>query len=97
MFSPGAAPMAPANLSSKQMIRFRARGDGGTLRLLVFAASRGYMPISKPFVAGAEWKEFQIRFSDMEGIDGSDIMAFAWCGGPAVGKFEFWIDDVRVE
>jgi len=44
MFFPGAAMMAPANLSSKKAIQFRAKGDGKTYAVLVFTTSGGQVP-----------------------------------------------------
>jgi imidazolonepropionase-like amidohydrolase len=94
MFSPGATAMAPANLSSKREISFWAKGDGKTYRIMLFAASLGFRPALKSFVAGPEWKQFTFRISEF-GIDGCDLMGVLFAGGPAKGSFAFQIDDVR--
>lgn len=95
MFSPGATMMAPTNLSSKREIRFWARGDGGTYRVMVFAQSKGFTPMSQNFVTTTEWKEYVIPISAFSGIDGKDLMALLFVGGPRPGAFEFFVDDVR--
>jgi imidazolonepropionase-like amidohydrolase len=96
MFSPGAAPMQPANLSSKQAIRFWAKGDGQTYQVMVFDQKLGYRPAMQAFVAGPEWKEFVLPFTTF-GVDGSGIMAIAWTAGPKIGSFELRLDNVRLE
>ena len=95
MYSPGAQPMSPVNLSSKKELRFWARGDGKTYRVLAFVESKGFAPLAVTFVAGPEWKEFTFPFSDFGGSDGHDLMAIIFAGGPAAGPFSFRIDDVR--
>lgn len=95
MFSPGPQPMAPANLASKKEVTFWARGDGKTYRVMIFAESKGYTPQIQSFVAGSEWKEYVYPLSAFGGIDGHDIMALMFVGGPQAGPFAFQIDGVR--
>ena len=97
MFSPGAEPFGPVNLSSKKNISFFAKGDGQTYRVLVFTASGGRIPAQQTFAAGADWKKTSIPFSAFNGTDGHDIAAILFVGGPAAGKFDFQVDDVRLE
>jgi imidazolonepropionase-like amidohydrolase len=97
MFSPGAEPFGPVNLSSKKSISFFAKGDGQTYRVLVFTASGGRIPAQQTFAAGADWKKTSIPFSAFNGTDGHDIAAILFVGGPAAGKFDFQVDDVRLE
>jgi imidazolonepropionase-like amidohydrolase len=97
MFFPGAAPMQPANLSSKKQITFWAKGDGQTYRIMLFAQSSGSIPPAKSFVAGPEWKEYSFPLSQFSGMDGHDLMGLLFAGGPATGKFAFQIDDVRLQ
>lgn len=94
MWSPGAQPMQPGDLSSKTEIRFMTRGDGGSYRLLVFAQSRGTVPLVQSFDAPAAWTEVAVPWSAL-GIDGSDVMAVMFVGGPAPGEFSLQVDDVR--
>ncbi|MBC7791232.1 MAG: CIA30 family protein [Anaerolineae bacterium] len=95
MWSPGAQPMAPANLSSKRELRFWTKGDGQTYRVLVFAQSKGMIPLVQTFVAGTAWTEVVLPWSAF-GIDGSDVMGIVFAGGPAPGAFAFQIDDLRL-
>lgn len=95
LWSPGAQPMMPANLSSVEGLRFWTRGDGKTYRVMVFSQGRGMAPIARPFEAGADWREVVLPWSAF-GVDGTDIMAVIFAGGPEPGAFEFYIDDVRL-
>jgi imidazolonepropionase-like amidohydrolase len=95
MWTPAAQPMQPADLSSKQGVRFWAKGDGGTYRLMLFAASLGQRPVEQPFVAGAEWKEYMIPWQAF-GLDGKGIMAVIFTAGGKPGAFQFQIDEVGV-
>lgn len=96
MWSPTSASMAPANLSSTKELRFRARGDGGTYRVLVFAKSKGMFPLTRTFTAGSEWSHYTMPWSSFNGIDAHDVMAVLFCGGPQPGDFSFEVDDVAV-
>jgi hypothetical protein len=96
MFSPGATPMATANLSGKRAVTFWAKGDGETYRIMVFTGSFGRQPATKTFVAGAEWKQYRFTWSSF-GTDGGDLLGIVWCGGPKAGKYDFRLDGVRFE
>lgn len=96
MFFPGATPMAVANLSAKKTIRFWAKGDGKTYRVMVFTQSAGRMGATQTFEAGGDWKEFSMPLAEFQ-TDGHDMMGLLFTGGPAGGAFSFEIDDVRIE
>ena len=95
LFSPGERVMSPANLSSRKEIKFWAKGDGRTYRVMLFVQSKGMTPQTLTFVAGSEWKEIELPFSAF-GTDGHDIMAIMFLGGPEPGPFRFEIDDIRI-
>jgi hypothetical protein len=95
MFNPGTTPMQPVNLSSKREITFWTKGDGKTYRAMVFAESKGSAPQVQTFVAGPEWTQVTLPISGFGGIDGHDIMALLFAGGPQAGTFSFRVDDVR--
>jgi imidazolonepropionase-like amidohydrolase len=97
MWSPGSQPFIPVNLSSKKSISFFAKGDGQTYRVLFFTASGGRIPAQQTFTAGGEWKKTSIPFSAFNGTDGHDISAILFVGGPAAGKFDFQIDEVKLD
>lgn len=92
MFSPGTGIFVPADLSEKQTLRFRAKGDGKTYRLMMFRASKGYTPSMETFVAGSDWSEHSFALADVK-----DVTAIIVAAGPAPGEFSIQIDDVRIE
>jgi ABC-type multidrug transport system permease subunit len=94
MFSPGAQPFAPADLSSRKEISFWAKGDGKTYRIMMFSQSRGTIPASQDFVAGNEWKQYTFTLSSFSGIDGREIQGVLFSALPGSGKFSFTIDEV---
>ena len=89
--------MAPANLSSKTAIRFRAKGDGKTYQVVLFSAASGGAPARRNFPAGADWSEHRFPLKDFDGADGTGLMGVFVGGGDAVGPFELLIDDVRFD
>ncbi|MEJ7812840.1 MAG: CIA30 family protein [Gemmatimonadaceae bacterium] len=95
MWSPNVQPMTPADLSSKKEIAFWTKGDGKTYRLMIFAQSKGMTPLIQTFVAGPEWREVTIPWSAF-GVDGKDVMALVFAGGPTPGAYAFQIDDLRL-
>jgi imidazolonepropionase-like amidohydrolase len=97
MWSPGPQPFVPVDLSSKKSISFFAKGDGQTYRVLVFTASGGRIPTQQTFTAGSEWKKMTIPFSAFNGTDGHDVSAILFVGGPAAGKFDFQVDEIKLE
>lgn len=95
MWTPGAQPMAPVDLSATPNLSFWTRGDGKTYRVMVFARSRGMTPLLKTFTAGPEWQQLTFTWSDF-GIDGRDVAGVVFAGGPQPGPFEFRIDQIRL-
>jgi imidazolonepropionase-like amidohydrolase len=61
MWSPGDRPMSAVNLLSAGGLSFKARGDGGTYRAMVFAQGQGQVPLVQTFVAESEWQEIGFR------------------------------------
>jgi imidazolonepropionase-like amidohydrolase len=96
-FSPGPAPMAPANLSSKKAIAFRARGNGQSYQVMLFSSAAGRAPARRSFKAGGEWEEYRFKFAEFDGADGSGLMGVFFGAGDQAGPFELLIDDVRFE
>ncbi len=99
LFSPGAAPMKPVNLSKKNTISFWAKGDGGTYTLLVLTEARngqnGEPPAMTTFTAGPEWKQYSFPFSTFD-TDGSDLSGIGFIRVQEPGKFQFQIDEVEI-
>ncbi|HWM87710.1 MAG TPA: hypothetical protein VNO33_17775, partial [Kofleriaceae bacterium] len=96
LFSPGAQPMAPVDLSSSKQLVFWARGDGKPYTVLLFLKSRGFTPLARPFAAGAEWKQVRFRLADFDGTDAHDLMG-VFFGTDRPGAFSLQLDDVAFE
>ena len=95
-FSPGSAMMAPANLSSKKAIAFKARGDGKTYQVMLFSGSFAAPRPARPS-RPAHWEDHRIPLADFDGADGSGLMGVFFGGSDEAGPFELYIDDVRFE
>jgi imidazolonepropionase-like amidohydrolase len=95
MWAPGDYPMVPVDLSAKKMVSFWTRGDGQTYKFMVFSKAKGFQPLMRDFVAGPDWSEVSMPWSDF-GVDGSDVMAIVIAAGPNPGPFSIQIDDVRL-
>jgi imidazolonepropionase-like amidohydrolase len=96
MFSPGATPGQAANLSNKTGLSFWTKGDGRTYNIMLFAGSFMVIPAMKTFVAGSEWQEVSLTFSEFDSLDSREIVGVAFTAGPPSGAFRFQIDDVRL-
>jgi imidazolonepropionase-like amidohydrolase len=96
MFSPGNTVMAPVNLAAKKGIGFWAKGDVRTYSVEIFSQARGFIPASKMFTAGPEWKEYSFPFADFQ-LDGGGIMAIFIGAYDEPGKFTLAIDNVRLK
>jgi beta-glucosidase len=100
LYSPAQAPMQPANLSSKKSISFWAKGDGKSYTLIVLTESRsgnsGEMPAMTSFTAEPDWKQYTFPFSTFE-TDGSDLAGIGFLHAQEPGKFQFEIDQFKIE
>jgi len=97
MFSPGDAPMMPADLSSKEVLSFWAKGDGKTYYVMLFLQSAGFTPVVQSFSTGPEWERHAFPFEKFNGSDGSDVMGVYFGGGRVAGELRLQIDGVRFE
>jgi Complex I intermediate-associated protein 30 (CIA30) len=87
----------PANLSGKKTVSFWAKGDGKAYAVaLATQSGQGQTPVSKPFVAGPEWQEYSFTISDFE-TDAHDLTSVAFVHAQDPGKFEFDLDQVKIE
>lgn len=96
-FSPGDAPLAPVNLSSKKRLSFWAKGDGATQRVMLFARSRGFYPSTRKFAPAEKWERFEFEIADFDGLDGHDLTGLLFSGPAEPGDFWFQIDEVRFD
>lgn len=97
MFSPGSAVFAPADLSSKTAIRFWVKSDRPKLRVMLFAQSRGRMPLQEAITVSQDWQEVKLPLAQFDGYDGKDVMGVFVGAGPEPGSFAFAIDGVRFD
>jgi len=95
MFSPNTTLMSPVDLSREKAISFFTKGDGQTYEVMVVSQAKGYAPAARSFVAGPEWKEVIIPFSDF-GTDAHDLEAIIFGVQMNPGRFTFLIDTVRL-
>ena len=94
-FMPGAQPMQSVDLSAARVVRFRVRGDGKTYQMM--AMSQGVqVPGAKTFVAGPDWTEVAVPFSELKGIDPAAVTMLGFNAGPQPGDYRFEIADVRL-
>ena len=96
-FSPGSAPFAPENLSSKSGVSFYARGDGGAYVVMLFLQSNGFTPVSQAFKVGPEWASYTFPFEQFGGTDARDLMGVFIGAVGKTGPFELEIDEVLFE
>src|SRR5262249_52027384 len=97
LFSPGAEPYAPVNLSARKKLVFFARGDGRTYAVGLFARSYGFRPVVRTFTPGRDWTRVELAIADFDGMDGPDLGGVLFMAGRGDGAFEVAIDDVRFE
>ncbi len=96
LFLPGDAPFSPVDVGAKASVRFWARGDGGTYKVMLFSQGRGRAPAERTFVATKEWKPFELPVASFDGLNGSDLTAVLFAGATP-GAFRFQLDDVKLE
>jgi imidazolonepropionase-like amidohydrolase len=94
-FMPGAQPMQSVDFSAVKAVRFKVRGDGKTYQMI--AMSQGVqIPGAKSFVAGPEWTEVTVPFSELKGIDPASVTMLGFNAGPQPGDYRFELADVRL-
>jgi hypothetical protein len=96
LFSPGIAPMQPANLGSKTALSLWIRGDPGTYQIMFFAPSRGMLPVRAPIEVRRGWTKQRFEFATL-GLAGWDLAGVLIGASAQPGPFVVRIDDVRFE
>lgn len=86
---------SPADLSTVNTLKFRARGQGAAFGVMGFSKAGGQMPAMAPFKVGAEWSEIKIPFSAMKGFDATGAMMLA-ITALQPGPYQLEISDVRL-
>ena len=96
LFFTASVPMQLADLSSREALTFKVRGDGRRYQLMLFFGSQP-MPAMVPFATSAEWTTVRVPLKDFQGADLSRVRAIAFTAGAPVGAFELQIDDVELK
>ncbi len=95
--SPGAGTHAAVDLSARTGIHFWARGDGHTFSLMVFAKSRGRLPLLQTFTAGPQWQAFDLPWARFNSYDGHDVLLVVFAAVQPLGPFSLQLARVRLE
>lgn len=98
VFMPGTQPMEPVNLSAKKEIRFWAKGDGHSYKLLILTQQHNGQngpPPGVDFIAAPEWKQYTFPLSSFD-TDGSDVVMLGFGQVETPAKFTFDIDQVEI-
>ena len=96
MVFPGAQPMEPVDMSSRQELSFRVRGDGRRYSAMLFSGEMQGIPPMQSFIASESWETVVLKLEDFSGGDLGSLRAIAWNAGAPTGDFRFEIDDVEI-
>lgn len=94
-FMPGEQPMAPADLSFANVLKFKVKGDGQRYRVSMMMKDK-MMPVDVAFETSDKWTEVVLPFAKFEDIDPSMITIIGFNAGPKTGEYKFQIADVRL-
>ncbi len=82
--------------STRQRLRFFARGDGQTYTVMFLGPAVDTIPAMYSFAAGPEWREVNVPLKDLAGLDIQRVKMIG-IGTMNPGPFRFEIDNVRIE
>lgn len=97
IFTPGNTPMVPVDLSAFSTLRFSARGQPDSLRVMIFSPALGTMPATQTIRIGPDWQEFELALDGFAGADPAAVSGLVFAAGPELGAFEFDLARVRLE
>ncbi|HET7506116.1 MAG TPA: amidohydrolase family protein [Kofleriaceae bacterium] len=96
MWTPGAEPFEPVDLSGRPGFSFLARGDGKPYAVMVFTRRRGRIPSIQRFQPGAAFAPVRFTWNQFDGTDGGDVTAIFIGQATAPGAFALTIDDLAL-
>jgi imidazolonepropionase-like amidohydrolase len=97
LFSPGPAPLEPANRARFKSLAFTARADADTdLTVMLFARQLGQTPEQTAVAVGPKWTEHTIHLADIADIEPYDVVGLFF-GATRPGPFTLEIDEIRLE
>ena len=84
-------------LNGIEWISFDVRGTPGAYRAFLFGAELAAPPGTAGFKADPQWRTIRLRISDFDGFSGDIIRGLSLVAGPAPGRFELEIDNVKLQ
>ena len=97
IYFPGPQPMQPIDFSDREVLRFRARGDGRMYVVMLFDGSGASPPPALPFTAPAVWTNIEIPLARFPTAMRGTIGGLAFVATMAPGTYAFELDDVEIE
>ena len=97
IYFPGPQPMQPIDFSDREVLRFRARGDGRMYVVMLFDGSGTSPPPALPFTAPAMWTDVEIPLARFPTATPGTIGGLAFVATMAPGTYTFELDDVEIE
>lgn len=96
IFFPGPGAMAPTDLSAGTGLRFRVRGQGPSLTVMMFSQSSGPMPSFVGRTMPTEWTTVEIPFAHFQGTDLTTANGIFFGVAGQAGPYWLELDDVGV-
>ena len=97
IYFPGAQPMQPVDFSSRELLRFRVRGDGRSYLVMLFSGgAASTVPPSVPFTAPEEWTVVAIPLARFPAATPGLVGGLAFVATTPAGAFAFELDDVEI-
>lgn len=84
------------SLLGYESIEFKIRGTEGRYQVMVFSGTQNGVPPSQTFDVSEEWQTISLSLKDFRGFDATQFNGLAIVAGPAVGQFEYYLDDVKL-
>jgi imidazolonepropionase-like amidohydrolase len=94
VFTPSGLRRTPADLSSKSGLRFWAKGDGRTYRVVLVGAGGQRDFQERAFKPTADWQEYHFAFADFQGVASNQIQSVILAASHDIGHFEIYFDEI---
>lgn len=92
----GTSLRTAADISGHRALRFRLRGDGRQVAVMVISGASRHMPPTQFVIAETDWTEFSLDLDDFMGADLKAVQGIAFSAVQTPGRFAFEIDDVEL-
>lgn len=100
LFMPGTPAYSPFDLSSKPILHFWAKGEGGPHRVQVNCQNLGQVFAEQTFDVTAEWQAYSFDLASFDNCDTAGVRAIVISAGAAPSSlpapFSFQIDEVSL-